>query len=203
MGTSPSPFRYYFVDMECVQLDSTGSDGSPGLLIKELCVLDYISGRTSTFNFFPPKRLNEDSLSDKIKAANNFLKYKRHGLSFNSGLIQFERLPFIMRVLFGQDSCKYILFVKGQQKLELLAKTITFAVHIINLEHFQCPRYMSRYASKFSKCLLYSENLKRLHEYCAESKVKYYADWFHRVGFTNWKQSSAVCFTCKMVLEYK
>ena len=188
-----SPHRYFFVDVECLQ-DRVNS--KCGLLIKELSILDYNTGSVSTFHLFPPNSVNEDSFSLKDVASNNYLKYHRHGFSFNTGLIKFERLQFIFHSLFAHNPTRCIVFVKGNQKLDLLSHSITYPVHFVNLEDLQCPRYTLSLESEFPKCLLFSSNLNRLHAYCAESKVRYFADWFQRIGSKQWNHSIVMCTTC-------
>lgn len=188
-----SSIRLFFLDVECLHDNSR-----VGLFIKELSVFEYKSKRVSTFHFFPPKTLVENNLSEKAKGANNYLKRHRHGFGFNSGLLGYDRLKFIAHSLFAKKGFKYILFVKGQQKIDLLSQSLThsFPVHYVDLESLGCPKYVISEKSAFTNCLLFSSKLEHLHKYCSESKVQYFADWFQRLGIKVWERSEITCQTC-------
>jgi hypothetical protein len=164
--------KIYFVDVECLNANNNRK------IIKELSILDFQSGKISTFHLYPPVDIIENDLSDKVKGCNNYLVRFRHGLSLNSGVVRYSTVKYISDSLFSKNR-KYVIYIKGVEKLQLIKSVIKHdsICDYRELGVLRCPKFdLSLIRAVSERCLLHSNNKRHL--YCTEAKVKYFADWF-------------------------
>jgi hypothetical protein len=162
--------QQFFVDVEC--LKANGGE----LIVKELSILEYRTDKVSTFHLFSPPWVRECDFEEKTVATNDYLWQFRHGFRWNTGVTQYYRMNFIFKSLFSKTCTVY---VKGTDKLNMIRRIVRNDKHVVFVElgKLGCPKFdLSTLHCKNDKCLLFSQN--KHHKYCAESKVRFFADWF-------------------------
>ena len=164
--------------------------------VKELAIANVYTREVETWIFRPP--CPWEDLPAKCKATNTWIQRNYHGLTWESGDIDYNQHAWI---LYKNLENFNVVYVKGLQKKQWLKKTIGHLLrhlHICNLENIDCP---SLKTLRVSVCK-YNNHYRPVQNYmCAAENCRRLRMWFWET-FCIDPDDNEICKNHYIPLEY-